>query len=156
MFDNGRQRKEASIVRNILIAGLCLTLVEAAWGSGVEMRIFDALHHREYKSAYERMVHGQPHLPAFMSSVRAAMGGSGSPGTTEIVDGRPRQLFHFCEPHNCGHVAAVVFAPGLGASAKAAISTDNPTLGPPSKGPIRFLGNPDEDEKRALSAALDR
>ena len=61
----------------------------------------------------------------------------------------------FCEAHSCGHVAAVMFVPYTGGPAKAAFSTASTTLGPPSKGAISYLGNPDDEERLALRAALD-
>ena len=57
-------------MRRMLAVGLFLLVAGSARAGGLEMTIFDILHHREYRAAYDRMVRGQGGLPVWLSAPR--------------------------------------------------------------------------------------
>ena len=141
----------------VVVAAAMIIITPAhARADGPNMYIHDILHRPTYHKAYDILVRGQQGLPAWMSSAKAAMSAAGSPGETEVVEGTSRELFTLNEPHNAGRYFAVMFVSVVGGPAKGALSDGNYLGGAPSKRPIRYFGSPDDQDKLALKAALDR
>jgi Inhibitor of vertebrate lysozyme (Ivy) len=130
--------------RIIILAFLCL-LPLAAKAQSPSLYIFDVLNRPAYRAAYERMVHNERALPSWMATAEAATRATTTPGVTRRIDGTNREIFSFCQAHNCaGHTVVVMFT-DFGESAKGLLSNDNH---------VRFFGNPSPAESRALLSTL--
>ena len=134
-------------MRMISLVFLCLAtlLPLTAKAQRPSLYIFDVLNRPSYRAAYERMLRNERGLPRWMATAQAATRATTTPGVTRRVEGTNREIFSFCQAHNCaGHTVVVMFTE-FGESAKGLLSDDNH---------VSFFGNPSAAESRTLLSAL--
>lgn len=125
----------------LLLVGIAMTWTAHAAG---ELYIFDVIKRPNYRTSYSAMLRGSHDLPSWMATPEGVERATTSAGVVTNINGTDRELFSFCEPHNCaGHTFVVMFD-RFGDHAVGALSIEGH--------PPRFFGSPDPTERKALTA----
>ena len=124
-------------MRPLILAAMLISVVSHAHADSPKIFIFDVLNRPDYQASYDHMLANARGLPEWMATSEAAKNSTADPG---IMIG-DREVFEFCEPHNCGGHTFVVGFHEFGGDAIGVLSVD---------GQVRFFGHPSAKESKAL------
>ena len=95
-----------------------------------------------YRSAFEQMLKGEKNLSQWMATPEALDDATTLSGSKRIIAGEEEEVFELCKSHECDDTGFIVMFSKHGEVAKGLLS-DKQDL---------FLGQPTEEEKKALTA----
>ena len=128
-------RRSYFILMALALAGVPAVAAE-------EAEISEILKRPGYRSTFEQMLKGEKNVPQWMATPEALDDATTLSGSKRIIAGEEEEVFELCKSHECDDTGFIVMFSKHGEVAKGLLS-DNQDL---------FLGQPTEEEKKALTA----
>ena len=139
------ERQMVGFAKHLLCSGLFVGALASRAGAIEGNYLFDVLKQPPYRAAFDALIARQ-NLPGWIGVFARTGNGVAVPATYAMIQGTRYQLNHVCKPHDCaGNELEIMFAPN-GAQAWGAVIDGGK--------PVRFLGDPNPAQAKALSAAM--